>query len=274
MQKFEICNIWAAKLFRYLPLVGVASLLFAGNSSCTSSKQLAYFQKGASDKDTVAIMVPYVSTVRKGDILSIQISSLNPEASSFFNPPSVSTVGYSTPTVQANSLPQATGYLVSDAGTIQLPILGELNVVGKTNRQISEMIKGRLGGYLKEPTVNVRNLNFRVSVLGEVAHPAVYNIPNEQLTLPEALGLAGDLTIYGRRNNVLIIREEDNKRIFAHVDLTRRDAFRSPYYSLHSNDIVYVEPGKYRVTNADRTFLFLPTIVSALSAIAILINRW
>jgi polysaccharide export outer membrane protein len=110
-------------------------------------------------------------------------------------------------------------------------------------------------------------------VLGEVARPSLFTIPNEELTLPEALGLAGDLTIYGRRDNVLVIREVDNKRTFARIDLTRRDAFRSPYYSLRSNDIIYVEPGKARITTADRTLQLTPIFLGILSIIAIVATR-
>ena len=166
------------------------------------------------------------------------------------------------------ALPQTSGYLVTDNGTIELPLLGTLSVGGLTNVQAAELVRGKLKTFLKEPTVNVRNLNFRVSVLGEVARPALFTIPNERLTLPEALGLAGDLTIYGRRDNVLIIREENGKRTFARLDLTKRDAFRSAYYSLRPNDIVYVEPSQARIATADRTFQIIPIVLGVVSILA------
>lgn len=234
---------------------------------CTSSRQLTYFQSNTVADDTVTLFNRYVPTIKKGDVLSVQISSLNQEASAFFNPYSAMSTGNA-------SLPPASGYLVTDSGSVELPLIGRLPIAGLTNIQAAELIRGKIRNYLKEPTVNVRNLNFRVSVLGEVARPALFTIPNEELTLPEALGLAGDLTIYGRRDNVLIIREtEGNKRTFARVDLTRRDAFRSPYYALHPNDIVYVEPGKARISNADRTLQLTPILLSALSLIAIIATR-
>ena len=252
-------------------------LLFIGLpilfGSCTSSKQLTYFQGVVAGEDTVASLQRYVSTVKKGDILSVQISSLNQEASAFFNPYSAMSAADNNARVSTTGLPSASGYLVADSGTIELPLIGKVMVAGLTNQQSAESIRAKLKNYLKEPTVNVRNLNFRVSVLGEVARPALFTIPNEQLTLPEALGLAGDLTIYGRRDNVLIIRELDDKRTFARVDLTKRDAFKSPFYSLRSNDIVYVEPGKARITSADRTLQLTPIFLGVLSVIAIIATR-
>ncbi len=238
---------------------------------CTSAKKLTYFQGISGREDTVAIPTPFVPLIKKGDVLSVQVSSLNAEASSYFNP--VSMADASATANPANPLARTAGYVVANDGTIKLPLIGQLAVEGLTNAKAGELISGKLKNYLKEPTVNVRNLNFRISVLGEVSRPSLFNIPTEQITIPEALGLAGDLTIYGRRDNVLIIREEGNQRIFTRIDLTRRDAFRSPYYSLHPNDIVYVEPGKARVTTVDRTYQLAPIVTGILSLIAIIATR-
>jgi polysaccharide export outer membrane protein len=140
--------------------------------------------------------------------------------------------------------------------------------------QAASQIQTRLKDYLKEPTVSLRNLNFRITVLGEVARPSLFNISNEQISLPEALGLAGDLTVYGRRDNVLVIREENGKRTSVRLDLTRRDVFQSPYYYLHPNDVVYVEPVKARVASVDRVYQITPIVLSALSFLAIIASRW
>lgn len=221
--------------------------------------------------DTVKIPEPFLPTIKAGDILSVQVSSLNAEASTYFNPAAmmdVNAIAGST-----NPLTRSVGYLVAADGTIKLPLVGQLAVADLTNSKASELIGSKLRAYLKEPTVSIRNLNFKISVLGEVARPSLFTIPNEQITLPEALGLAGDLTIYGRRDNVLIIREENNQRVFARLDLTRRDAFRSPYYSLHPNDVVYVEPGKVRVTSVDRAYQLAPVLTGILSLIAIIATR-
>lgn len=251
--------------------VVLLAVILAG---CTSSRQLTYFQSGNAAEDTIAILNRYVPTIKKGDVLSVQVGSLSQEASAFFNPYSaMSQADNNAARNTTTSLPPTSGYLVADSGTIELPLVGKLAVANLTNVEAAEVIRAKLKNYLKEPTVTVRNLNFRVSVLGEVTRPSLFTIPNEQLTLPEALGLAGDLTIYGRRDNVLVIRELGDKRTFARIDLTRRDAFRSPYYSLRSNDIIYVEPGKARITTADRTLQLTPIFLGVLSVIAIIATR-
>lgn len=239
---------------------------------CTTARKLVYFQGATTHDDTVVVPEPFTPTIKKGDLLSVQVSSLNTEASTYFNPASM-TDGNTTSMVGVNPLARTSGYLVAADGTIRLPLIGQLAVADLTNAKAGELISAKLRPYLKEPTVNVRNLNFRISVLGEVTRPSLFTIPNEQITLPEALGLAGDLTIYGRRDNVLVIREEGNQRVFARLDLTRRDAFRSPYYTLHSNDVVYVEPGKTRVTSVDRTYQLAPIATGILSLIAIIATR-
>ena len=255
--------------FRVNLLVGILWIVLL--QSCTSAKKLVYFQAGTSGEDTIAIAEPFIPAIKKGDILSVQVSSLNNEASAYFNPAAVAEVN--TGINPANPLARTSGYLVDADGTIKLPLIGQVSVAGFTNAKAADQIRDKLTAYLKEPTVSVRNLNFRISVLGEVTRPALLTIPNEQITLPEALGLAGDLTIYGRRDNVLVIREEANKRVFARLDLTRRDAFRSPYYSLHPNDVVYVEPGKTRITSVDRAYQLAPIFIGVLSLIAIISTR-
>ena len=235
-----------------------------------SAKKLIYFQGTTAREDTMTIPEPFVPTIKRGDVLSVQVSSLNTEASAYFNPASMADGNANNP---SNSLGRMSGYLVGTDGTIKLPLVGQVAVESLTTAKAGELIGTKLRAYLKEPTVNVRNLNFRISVLGEVARPSLFTIPNEQVTLPEALGLAGDLTIYGRRDNVLIIREENNRRVFARLDLTRRDAFRSSYYSLRPNDIVYVEPGKARATSVDRTYQLAPIAVGILSILAIIATR-
>lgn len=259
--------------------VALLSFAISGQllTSCVSSKRLAYFQEGANRLNAQTIAVRYTPTIQPGDILSVQVSSLNPEASTFFNPyatfavadrPTQPLTGGTTP------LPPANGFLVDHTGAIELPVLGKVNVAGQTTAQIKDRLRESLKEYLKEPTVNIRNLNFRISVMGEVTRPSLFTIPNEQITILEALSLAGDVTIFGRRENVLIIREENGKRSFATVDLTRRDLFTSPYYYLHPNDVVYVEPGRVRAATADRTTQLAPIVLSALSFLAIIVSRF
>ncbi|MBC8152262.1 MAG: polysaccharide export protein [Bacteroidetes bacterium] len=246
--------------------------------NCVSPQKLAYFQKKTTEADTLRTAARFVSTVQVGDVLSIQVNSLNAEASSFFNPYTASAgsalQASATPNSVTTPLPYTTGYLVDPAGAIEFPMLGKMKIAGLTNTQVSDRIRGQLKEYLKEPTVNVRNLNFRISVMGEVTRPSLFSIPNEQVSVLEALSLAGDITIYGRRDNVLIIRDEGAGKTFTRLDLTQRDLFRSPYYYLHPNDVIYVEPGKARVASADRTNQLLPIIISALSFLAIIASRF
>jgi polysaccharide biosynthesis/export protein len=265
----------SSRIFPLFLILIVCSHLLTG---CVQTKQLAYFQGETSRVDTLTAATRYVPKIQPGDVLSVQVSSLNPEASSFFNPYSALAIadrgGMPTTPTNATPLPAQNGYLVDNTGTIELPVLGKMNVAGQTTSQVKDRLRESLKEYLKEPTVNIRNLNFRISVMGEVLRPSLFTIPNEQITLLEALSLAGDVTIYGRRENVLIIREENGKRTFSRVDLTRRDLFSSPNYYLHPNDVVYVEPGKARAATADRTNQLLPIVLSGLSFLAIIASRF
>lgn len=266
----------------YLPFILLSIILFS-LSSCIQQKQIAYFQKAVNGSDTVAVAKVYVPKIQPGDILAINVGSLNPLASSFFNPYSTMPVTpENTPSGAQNSsansgitpaLSQssAPGYLVDASGKIELPLIGSINLAGLTTSEARDTLKNRLKYYLKEPTVNVRFLNYKISVMGEVLHPSVYVIPNETITLPEALSLAGDMTIYGVRNNVLVIRDENGKKVFGHVNLNNREVYNSPYYYLHANDIVYVEPGKGKIAQSDKTYQILPIVLSALSFISIIL---
>ncbi len=215
----------------------------------------------------------YIPKIKAGDVLSVQVSSLSAEATALFNPyATISAMGGAQPG-STTTQPYTPGYTVDEEGQIELPIVGKIKVQGLTNTQAATQIRQKLLEYLKEPVVNVRNTNFQISVTGEVARPALFSILNEQVTLPAALGMAGDITIYGKRNNVLVIREENGQRTFNRVDLTKRDVFLSPYFYLRPNDIVYVEPGKVRLASADRTSQLIPLVLSSLSIIALILSR-
>lgn len=260
----------------YLNVFLYLAIVFA-LSSCADQKKIAYFQKGINQSDTIDVSKAYVPTIQPGDILSIPVSSLNPAASSFFNP--YSNVSPTTPDPGAvnvtPSLSAANGYLVDAAGLIEFPILGTIKLAGLTTSEARDTIKNRLKvTYLKEPTVNVRFLNYKISVMGEVSRPSVYVIPNEKVTLPEALSMAGDLTVFARRENVLVVRDNNGKKEFGRVNLNTRELFTSPYYYLHSGDLVYVEQGKGKAAQNDQTYRILPIILSALSVFAIIITRF
>lgn len=241
-------------------------------TSCISSKELVLFQK--TNADTLAVASRYTPTIQPGDVLSIQVSSLNPEATSFFNPFAAINQAGAAAAQTGGAMPYTPGYLVDNAGQIEFPLMGKIKVGGLSTTQVADLMREKLKTYLKDPTVNVRNTSFQISVLGEVSRPSMYSIPNEQVTLPQAIGLAGDLTVYGRRDNVLVIREENGQKIFARIDLRQRDLFKSPFYYLHPNDIVYVEPAKARAASIDRTYQILPIALSALSVLSIILTRF
>ncbi len=215
-------------------------------------------------RDTAKLVV-YEPIIQSNDILKIYVSSINKEASSYFNPLISADIRLDDP--------QATGYLVDAYGNIDIPVLGSVKVSGLTVPQIRDTLKKMLSKYLENPTVRVIFDNFKITVLGEVHKPGVYYVKNERITLPEALGLAGDMTIYGNRKTLLIIREEKGQRTFNRIDITRRDFFDSPYYFLHPNDIVYVEPDKGKTALSDNFYRIAPLIISTLTLITVIIAR-
>jgi polysaccharide export outer membrane protein len=213
--------------------------------------------------------------IQKNDILSITISDINPEATDMFNlktTPNGANAGGSATTVGTGD-----GYLVNSDGNVQLPMLGNIKAEGLTKTQLKDKIRKTIldKKLLLDPIISIRFLNFRVTVLGEVNRPTVVTVPSEKISLLEAIGLAGDLTLYGKRENVLIIRETNEKKTIERINLNSSELFTSPYYYLQSNDIVYVEPNKTKLVNAKNvnTAQWLPAFFSALSVAAIVADR-
>lgn len=248
-----------------LRLLVFGAVISASLSSCITRKEISYFQDiGAADSSNVMdIAQSFEAVIQPGDIVTVHVSSLSQEASSFFN-----SVGESGDKLVANT------YLVNASGNIEMPLIGPVKVAGSTGQVAKYLIKNKLEKYLIDPSVRVRIKNFKVTVLGEVKVPGIYTIPNEKVTLIEALGLAGDLTIFGKRTNVLLIREADGKREFKRIDLTNREFFDSEYYYLHSNDIIYVEPGKGKIGSADEIYRILPIIISGISMVALIVRAF
>jgi len=253
----------------------VCLVIFSGITSCVSPKTIVYFQGDTSRYSTQEITQKYIPTIQPNDILSIVVGSLNAEANEVFNTPNLFTTASTNYSSNGGGAKvQPLGYLVDSDGSIEVPLVGKVKIGGLRTTDAADTIRIRLMRYLKEPSVIVRNLNFKVSVLGEVKLPAVYVIPDEKITLPEILSLAGDLTIYGSRSNVMIIREENGKREYARIDLTSRDIFNSPYYYMHKNDVIYIEPVKSKMLDTDsriRTVPLIATIVGGISTLGILI---
>jgi polysaccharide export outer membrane protein len=164
---------------------------------------------------------------------------------------------------------------VSQDGFIDFPGLGKVMAAGISKQRLKEEITQMLvnSKLLIDPIVTVRYLNYRVTVLGEVARPTVVTVPNEKISILEAIGLAGDLTIYAKRDNVLLIREEKGSKVIKRINLNTSEIFTSPYYYLKSNDVVYVEPNNTKVASASRSQQLLPIVLSALSFVAIILTR-
>ncbi|MEL6843348.1 MAG: polysaccharide biosynthesis/export family protein, partial [Bacteroidota bacterium] len=189
--------------------------------------------------------------VTYGDILTINVYSFDPRASQPFNA-QVAAGGAGGDDIAAGSMAGGPEYLVDENGTIEFPVLGRIEVEGMTQREIEEMLSKELkGGYIKSPVVDVRLMNFRIVILGE-AGSGILDVPNNRINIIEALALAGDISIYGDRKNVLIIREDGDKREFARMDITDAGIFNSPYFNLQNNDIIYLEPVRYKTQDQNQ----------------------
>jgi polysaccharide biosynthesis/export protein len=245
----------------------VAILIILVTTSCSKPlKDLSYFKTGTdSARKSPAY---HEAIISKGDIISIVISSDDPRASELFN-----LTNNQPSNVQMNTTTLTSGYLVNEQGNIQIYQLGDVKVEGMTKYELTNTLKEKLSPYLQHPIVNVRLLNFKITVLGEVNRPGTYSIPNEKVNLIEALGLAGDLTIYGQRKTVMIIRQENDQNKFIEMDLTNKDVFNSPYFNLKQNDVVYVDVNPRKIKNTDQTTARNIGIIAAIiSSVAFLIT--
>jgi polysaccharide export outer membrane protein len=169
---------------------------------------------------------------------------------------------------QASPQAQYQTYLVDSKGEISFPVIGSIKMGGLTRTEAVEKLKSELEKYVKNPIVNLRIVNYKVSVFGEVLRPGTYNIRTERVTLPEVISMAGDMTIYGSRNNVLVIREENGQKTHSFIDMTQADFINSPYYYLTQNDQVYIEPNKTRINSA----AVGPNIAVGISALSLIIT--
>jgi polysaccharide export outer membrane protein len=255
-----------------LVLMGSMLALFLG--SCSSQKNISYF-KDIPDtvKQKMVEMAAYSTPViQADDILQVTIQTLDPASTALMNQqnsPNWAVGGTSGAAgVGGASSP---GYLVDKLGFVTLPLVGKILVKGKTTGDVQEAIRVKAAEFYKDPVVNVRFINFKVTVLGEVTKPATYVMPNEKVTLLDAIGMAGDLTIYGKRENVLLIREIEGKKEFVRFNLNSSNLFTSPYYYLQQGDVVYVEPNKSKVVSTDAARLRNITIISSVLTLLIVI---
>ncbi|MFD0794947.1 polysaccharide biosynthesis/export family protein [Mucilaginibacter litoreus] len=261
---------------RILTFLSLVFLLAA--SSCKINKNIQYF-KDLPDSTNVLNNINLNSAdftnpvVQTDDILNISIQTIDPTNSSIVNQaPSSLSIGASS--ASSIGTQQVTGYLVDKDGYIEMPLLGKLKVVGLTTFQVRELIRENASKYLKSPSVQVRFANFKITVIGEVARPATYTLPNEKVSVLDAIGLAGDLTIYGKRENILLIREADGHKQFTRFNLNSSNIFKSPYYYLKQNDVLYIEPSKEKIATTDAVRNRNITIgASLLSALLVILIR-
>jgi polysaccharide export outer membrane protein len=241
---FKINFMNSLFLFKKILLLFLVFLLF----SCASRKDLVYYQ----DIDTLTQKEKsnsYEIKIQPDDLLMIIVSAEDPEIAIPFN---LNTVSIPSSTNSALGTGQQTNqlYLVDANGYIEFPVLGKLKVSGLTRSEVLQLLNGKIASYIKKPIINLRIMNFKVSVQGEVTVPGTYTVPSERITLIEALSMAKDLTIYGKRNNILIIREIDGVKSYNRIDITKADFINSPFYYLAQNDVVYVEPNKNKINGA------------------------
>lgn len=232
-------------------------------ASCASKKKIVYMQNinsSIGEKDEL-----FETKLQPDDLLLIHVSSKDIESSQPFNL-EILTVPQVGNTVAGQRQLQL--YMIDNEGYIQFPVLGKIKLGGLTRAQVINLFTTKLAEYLQEPIVNLRIMNFKVSVLGEIQRPGTYNISSERITLLDAISMAGDLTIYGQRKNVLVIREIEGKKTTQRIDLTSSDFVNSDFYYLKQNDVVYIEPNKTKV-NASAVG---PNISIALSVLSLLVT--
>ncbi len=211
-------------------------------TSCASKKDLYYLQ----DIDQMSLKNDFkFLSIQPGDILDIQIKALNPESVLVFQ-------RQSALTPQQGQLQNRAidGYLVGEDGSITLPLIGSISTSKKTTQTLATDLQDALRPFIKDPTVNIRILNFRVSVLGEVNNPGTFTVLEERISVLQALGLAGDLTINGNRNNITLVRTANGKTENYNIDLTKSEFMQSSFYNLKQNDIIYVQPNTARVKSS------------------------
>jgi polysaccharide export outer membrane protein len=245
-------------------------------SSCGSTKNVPYFQDiTAADKSVLQNAAVFTEpTIQPDDIMSVSIFTIDPTTSMVVNQVGAQATPSITPQAALTATPATGGFLVNKNGEIDLSVVGTIKIAGLTTFQATELIKQKAAVVYKDPNVQVRFANFKVTVLGEVGRPASYVLPNERVSVLDALGLAGDLTIFGKRENILLIRDNGGKKEFARLNLNNTQLFNSPFFYLKQNDVIYVEPnkGKAASLNTARTQTFA-LIGTALSVLVVLFSR-
>ena len=241
-------QIKTSRIFKVISLFVLAIL-----SSCASRQNVVYFQDEAITSALENQNSNFELRYKTDDLLTINVSSsqaFDSEGLDVTKPFNLPAVSYNSTVIDAQGSLKMQTYLVDANGYIEFPVLGELKLGGLTKGEANNLLKSKLNTYIKSPLVNIRLANFTVSVLGEVKNPGTFTIQDERVSLLEALGLAGDLTIYGRRDNIILIREVNGEKQYAKLDLRSINIMNSPNYYLTQNDVIYIEPNSARVRSS------------------------
>jgi polysaccharide export outer membrane protein len=258
---------WSIHIALFAGLISVVVVM----GSCGSTRELTYLQGQFDTLKLSQVQYP-VPLIQKNDILGITVYSDDPKASAYYNLPTMPTV-YNTGTTNAPSTvnsPSASGssYLVDEQGYIQMPGIGKLQVAGLTKLQLDTLIISKIKDKLQNPYLIIRMNSYKITMLGEVSRPGQFTIPNERVSLLEAIALAGDLTTFGRRENILVIREINGGRAFQRLNLKDPEILNSPYFYLQPNDVVVVDPNKQK--SAANDVIVVRNISLAVSLISVL----
>ena len=257
------------KMYKIKFLLGFLICGAFAMTSCSSTKDTVYFANIDSAKYNQIPKAEFKEPlIQTDDILTISVQSLGIDA--FLAPPGTAATG--TSAISNNGA--VSGYLVNKSGNVEIPMLGVVKLAGLTTSEATEVIKGKANMFYKEPTVQVRFANYKITVLGEVARPATYTVPSEKVTVLDAISMAGDLTIYGRRNNIMLMRDNGDKKDVVRLDLNSSTLISSPYFYLKQNDILYIEPTKAKNAANNAPAKQLVTIsIAVVTLIVTLITR-
>ena len=231
-------------------------------SSCVPYKKVLYMNDLDEERAALQIKDPEVRGFLSGDLLEINISSISRETNQYFLKPGSDSDTKSSPNT----------YQISAEGTIDLPLIGRVHLAEKTPAEAEDHLRERLLEYLQKPVVNVRLVNFSVTVLGEVKMPGVYSVPSGSANILQALGRAGDITIFGQRDNVLLLRNHGEDKGYHRLDLNNSDFLTSEYFNLQNNDVIYVPPSRGRSSADDNVYRLLPLVLSGLTFVAVIIS--
>lgn len=265
----------AKKMFAFCFFIST----FLHLQSCITTPPIAYFQTSDSLRfQQLKKIQPTITRIQRNDILAITVGSLNQESNEIMNFANINALTTTTyPGGQAGGQRnQPLGYLVDSAGHVEIPFVGRLKLLNMTLEEAANTVRAEVVKSLKDPAVNVRFLNHKFSVLGEVSRSGTYNLLDDRTTLPEALAMAGDLTIYGSRNNIMVLRENNGIREIARLNLLTQEVFNSPYYYLQNGDLIYIEPIKAKGTFNDQRLQLIPIYTgiatTAVVVLSLLVN--